>query len=273
MDRPDTRRIWNANATAWTELTRGGFDVYRDLVNTPTFMEILPPVAGLTGLDLGCGEGHNTALVSERAADIVALDISERFIAAARQDGHPGIHLVQGDGARLPFADECFDFVTAFMSLMDVGDPEGSLVEAARVLRPGGFIQFSVVHPATSTPIRRWVENEAGERDALAIGDYFNEGLITERWTFGAAPEEVSGRFEPFIITYTRRTLAGWVNAVCDAGLTMEALSEPHADEETGRRHPGVADTRIVPYFLIIRARKRGESHSQFPAPVPRSAQ
>jgi hypothetical protein len=34
QDRPDTRKIWNANAPAWTEMSRAGFDRYRDLVNT-----------------------------------------------------------------------------------------------------------------------------------------------------------------------------------------------------------------------------------------------
>ena len=77
MDRPDTRKIWNANAPAWTELSRAGFDVYRDLVNTPAFFAMLPPVAGLCCLDLGCGEGHNTRLLAGRGARVVALDIAE----------------------------------------------------------------------------------------------------------------------------------------------------------------------------------------------------
>ena len=33
VTRPDIRGQWNANAAAWTELSRAGFDVYRDLVN------------------------------------------------------------------------------------------------------------------------------------------------------------------------------------------------------------------------------------------------
>jgi SAM-dependent methyltransferase len=256
VGRPDTRSIWNANAPAWTELTRGGFDVYRDLVNTPCFLDLLPSVAGLIGLDLGCGEGHNTRLVAQLQADIVALDISDRFIEAAKAESRPAIRFVQGDGAQLPFADATFDFVTAFMSLMDVAAPEETLREVGRVLKRGGFVQFSVLHPGTSTPIRRWVEGEDGQRDALAIGDYFYEGPLTDRWTFGAAPKELRDRIGPFTNTYARRTLAGWINAVIHAGLGIETIAEPHADEETARRHPEVADTRIAPYFLIVRARK-----------------
>src|SRR5262249_48210729 len=119
-----------------------------------------------------------------------------------------------------------------------------------------GFVQFSVVHPATATPIRYWVSDASGARHALATGDYFFEGPLSESWIFGAAPREVRDRYAPFHITYARRTLTGWFDAVFAAGLTVEAVAEPHADEATAAAHPRVADSRIAPYFLIIRARK-----------------
>ncbi len=256
MTGPDTRKLWNANAPAWTELSRAGFDVYRDLVNTPAFFAMLPPVDRLSCLDLGCGEGHNTRLLAAKGARIVALDIAESFVAAAVEAGPRGIRYIVGDGAVLPFRASSFDAVTAFMSLMDVADPEQALREVARVLRPRGFVQFSVVHPATSTPIRRWVADESGERAALAIGGYFYEGPLTETWTFSNAPAQMRDRHRPFTITYARRTLTGWLTAVLAAGLTIDAIAEPHAGEDTAAAHPEVADTRIAPYFLIVRARK-----------------
>ena len=256
VERPDTRAIWEANAPDWIKLSRAGFDVYRDLVNTPAFFGMLPPVHGLRVLDVGCGEGHNTRLLADRGAEAIAIDISEQFVRAAAVAG-PGIHHVIGDGAELPFASSSFDAVTAFMSLMDVADPERTLHEMARVLRPGGFVQFSVVHPATSTPVRHWTDDDDGERYALAIGDYFHEGPVQENWTFGAAPPEIRAAVRPFEITYARRTLSGWLNATIAAGFEITAIAEPHANEPTAGAHPEVADTRIVPYFLIVQAQRR----------------
>jgi SAM-dependent methyltransferase len=256
MERPDTRRIWEANAEAWIELSRAGYDVCRDLVNTPAFFELLPEISGLFGLDLGCGEGHNTRLLVAEGADVVALDTSAAFISAAAGESRNSIRYVLADGAVLPFGTATFDFVTGFMSLMDVADPEATLREVARVLRPGGFSQFSIVHPATSTGPRRWVHDDDGRREALTIGEYFAEGPLTETWTFANAPAELRARHRPFSITYARRTLTGWFNAFVGAGLTVEAIGEPCADEETARAHPEVADTRIAPHFLIIRARR-----------------
>lgn len=252
----EPRDLWNANAPTWTELTRAGYDVYRDLVNTPAFFDLLPPVDGLSCLDLGCGEGHNTRLVARRGANVVGLDIAEAFVDVAAREAGDEIDYLIGDGALLPFPATSFDVVTAFMSLMDVTDPELVLHEVARVLRPDGFLQFSIVHPATSTPIRYWVDDESGERHALATGDYFYEGPHTETWIFSAAPPQVRDLHRPFTITYARRTLAGWLNALVDAGLAIEAVHEPRADRETAAVHPEVADTQIVPYFLLIRARK-----------------
>jgi ubiquinone/menaquinone biosynthesis C-methylase UbiE len=256
VTRPDIRGQWNANAAAWTELSRAGFDAYRDLVNTPAFFELLPPVDGLVCLDLGCGEGHNTRLLAGKGARIAALDVAEAFITAAAEAGRSGICYLVGDGAVLPFRASAFDAVTAFMSLMDVAEPERTLGEVARVLRPGGFAQFSVLHPVISAPIGRWVHDESGVRQARAVGDYFYQGPLTERWSFAAAPAAVRDRYQPFTITYARRTLTGWLSAVLGAGLVIEAIAEPCADEETAATHPQIADTRIAPHFLIVRARK-----------------
>ena len=66
MDSRDAARCWEGNAQTWTLLARQGWDVYRDAVNTPAFLELLPDVAGFAGLDVGCGEGHNTRLFAAR---------------------------------------------------------------------------------------------------------------------------------------------------------------------------------------------------------------
>jgi hypothetical protein len=52
---------------------------------------------------------------------------------------------------------------------LDVGEPERTLQEVARVLKFAGFVQFSIAHPATSTPIRRWVDDDNRHRQALAV--------------------------------------------------------------------------------------------------------
>src|SRR5258708_2642933 len=78
---------WEGNAETWTRQSRAGYDVYRDQNNTPAFLAMLPPIAGLDGIDLGCGEGGNTRLLAARGARMHAIDIAPTFIRHARSAG------------------------------------------------------------------------------------------------------------------------------------------------------------------------------------------
>src|SRR4029453_5065339 len=123
-------RYWNGNAETWTQMARAGYDVYRDYVNTPAFFAMLPDVSGLSGLDIGCGEGHNTRLLARRRASVTAIDIAETFIAHAKQleqQGPGGIDSRVASAVDLPFADATFDFATGFMSFMDIPETDRAL--------------------------------------------------------------------------------------------------------------------------------------------------
>src|SRR5215471_5959829 len=190
MDHKEAGRYWNSNADAWTQLARAGYDVYRDYLNTPAFFDTLPDVAGLAGLDIGCGEGHNTRLLSKVGARVTAIDVAENFIRHATQAevSEPlGVAYGVASGVELPFAEGTFDFATAFMSFMDIPETRLVLAEAFRILKPGGFLQFSITHPCFDTPHRRNLRDESGLTYAIEVGDYFRglDGEISE-WLFGA---------------------------------------------------------------------------------------
>jgi SAM-dependent methyltransferase len=261
MDHIEAGRYWNDNADVWTRLVRSGYDLYRDKLNTPAFLASLPDLRGLEGLDLGCGEGHNTRLLVERGAQMTAIDISEAFIAHAQilEDEAPlGIDYRVASAVELPFEDSSFDFVVAFMSLMEFPETARALSEAFRVLRPGGFLQFSIEHPCFSTPHRRNLRDERGLTYAFEVGGYFRrpQGAI-EEWIFGAAPAEVKQGLRRFRIPRFPRPLHEWVNLVVAAGFVIERMEEPAPSDETVRDVPYLQDATVVPYFLHVRARKR----------------
>jgi hypothetical protein len=58
MDHNQVKRYWDENAENWNRLAKAGYDVYRNYLNMPAFFGMLPEVKGLSGLDIGCGEGH-----------------------------------------------------------------------------------------------------------------------------------------------------------------------------------------------------------------------
>lgn len=260
MNHQEVGRYWNENAAVWTRLARAGYDVYRDYLNTPAFFELLPPVAGLSGLDIGCGEGHNTRLLAKRGARVTAVDISETFIRYARQleEQRPlGIDYRVASAVELPFGDASFDFAVGIMSFMDIPETERVLSESHRVLKPGGFLQFSIEHPCFATPHRRNLRNQEGRTYALEVGDYFRnlQGEISE-WIFATAPPEVTKGLRKFRVPRFTRTIAQWLNLLLDTGFALERLAEPRPNEQTVQARPDLQDAQVVAYFLQIRARK-----------------
>lgn len=260
MQTEEAGRYWNANAEAWTVLARAGGDVYRDYLNTPAFFAELPDVSGLNGLDIGCGEGHNTRLLAQRGAQVHAIDIAETFIqyAQLQEDEHPlGITYQVASATTLPFPDEQFEFATSFMCLMDLPETDAAFREAFRVLKPGGFFQFSISHPCYDTPHRKNLRRLSGKTYAIEVGDYFQKvaGKLTE-WTFGSAPAALRNRFPKFRIPMFNRTLSEWFMMMIHAGFVVEWMQEPCPDAETIRQYPEVQDAEVVAYFLHIRCRK-----------------
>ncbi|SEE36351.1 Methyltransferase domain-containing protein [Rhizobiales bacterium GAS191] len=260
MDKAEVAAHWEANADAWNQQARAGYDIYRDAVNTPAFLAMLPPVEGLVGLDIGCGEGSNTRQLARRGARMCAVDIAPTFIrhASATEEAEPlGIDYQVGDGTALAFAADTFDFVTAFMSLMDMPDQQLALKEAQRVLRPGGFLQFSILHPCFVPAHRKVLREEDGTVRAIEVGGYFDntDGRV-DIWWFSTLPREARQQVPAFRTPRFHRTLSGWVEIICRAGLAIEQFGEPSADAELAAAVPVVADTRVAPLFLHIRAIK-----------------
>ncbi|HET9531071.1 MAG TPA: class I SAM-dependent methyltransferase [Blastocatellia bacterium] len=260
MNHREAGQYWNDNADAWTRLSRAGYDVYRDYLNTPAFFDMLPQVDGLEGVDIGCGEGHNTRLLAKHGARVTAIDISEVFIHHARQRElaeRLGIDFCVASAVELPFADESFDFATGFMSLMDIPETDRALAEAYRVLRPGGFLQFSITHPCFDTPHRRNLRDERGITYAIEVGGYFHnlEGEVSE-WLFGAAPPEAKAGLKKFKTPRFTRTVSQWVNLLIETGFLLERMEEPRPSDETVRACPDMQDAQVVAYFLHFRVRK-----------------
>lgn len=260
MDHEDVGRHWDDNAEAWTKLVRAGYDVYRDGLNTPAFLETLPDIDGLSGLDIGCGEGYNTRLLADRGAHMTGIDISPTFVDSATAEERERLtdsRYIAASAATLPFERASFDFVTAFMSLMDMAETEHVLADTFRVLQPDGFFQFSITHPCFDTPHRKNLRDETGETYAIEVGDYFQtiDGEI-EEWLFSAAPSELRAELEPFRVPRFTRTLSEWLNLLVNAGFVLERFYEPRPSDETVQEQPELQDAQVVAYFLHVRARK-----------------
>lgn len=99
--------------------------------------------AGETLLDVGCGTGWFTRRFAADGLATTGLDPNPEWLAYARAhsdrgipSGIPsGIHWIEGDAQRLPFADHGFDRVVSIAALCFVADERRAVAEIVRVTR------------------------------------------------------------------------------------------------------------------------------------------
>ncbi len=110
---------------------------------------ILGNLAGKTVAELGCGTGHNLAVLTARhRATVTGIDRDPAKVARARQlYGHlPGLHVIHADAASyldtLPAAS--LDACLSIFGALSFSPPGPLLTAAARALRPGGLLAVTI---------------------------------------------------------------------------------------------------------------------------------
>lgn len=111
-------------------------------------------------LDVGCGTGALAYALAPVVGEVVGVDSSEEYLAAAREHAPPGCTFARADAEALPFPYGDFDLVGCLRVLHHVRRPELVVAEIARVTRPGGRIlladQLGDIDPMRSLELDRF---------------------------------------------------------------------------------------------------------------------
>jgi SAM-dependent methyltransferase len=224
------RAAWNVEAAQYADQGR------RNWSSEPSWgiwgipesdAHILPDVAGLDVIELGCGTGYVSAWLARLGARPVGIDMSEKQLATARalQDEHD-LHfpLIQGNAEGAPLADASFDLAISEYGAAIWCDPYRWIPEAARLVRPGGrliFLGNGAVLMLTMTD-----SDAEGPAGTTLRRDYF--GMHRFEW-----PDEDGVEFH--------LNHGDWIRLLRGSGFDVEDLIELQAPENATTRYPFVS--------------------------------
>ena len=202
----------------------------------PEMVRLAGDVAGLAVLDAGCGSGPLSQALRAKGAVVSGFDLSPAMVELARERLGEDADLRVADlGAPLPYPDDRFDLVVASLSLHYVQDWASALAELRRVLKPGGRLTVSIIHPM----VYAIVYPEA---------DYFALTQYSEDYDYGD---------QTVWMTYWHRPLQDVLNAFIDAGFAIKTVTEPPPVADTPAELLPNADGRSFICFLFFELQAR----------------
>jgi len=191
----------------WRREMVGKIAAVRDPSGAPSSRLVLDVASGTAGVAV--------QIAGRTGANVVGIDLTEPMLRRGKQNvalhGLDGrIALVAGRAERLPFPDSTFDALTFTYLLRYVADPQATLAELARVVKPGGQVaslEF-LAPPAAFWRAAWWL--------------YTRAVLPVAGWLTGGRAWGGVGRFlGPSITAHYRRYPVDWtVGAWQAAGLT-----------------------------------------------------
>jgi len=110
---------------------------------------------GYRALDLGCGEGYGSYVLSSRASEVVGYDIYPEVIRVAEEKYlrfAENLSFRTYDGVRIPEKDGSYDLIACFQVIEHVEDPGFFLAEINRILKPQGTLVLSTPNRLTFSP-------------------------------------------------------------------------------------------------------------------------
>lgn len=242
MKKDSSTECWSELGSEWIEKAqRNDFRMYYIMPNT---IKKFGAVKGQEILDLGCGEGGYSRELAKKGAIVTSVDCSEEPLEYAKKKAEEEQlvikHYKRNSNDLYGLEDNVFDSILCSMMIMDVEDLNGTLKEIYRVLKPGGKVVISMLHPCFKPPVEhKWFSGD-GEIQVV-VKDYYNP---TE-WNGSIAGLEST-------VVYRHKTLSEYVKSFVGNGFILLDMDEPIPTEEEIKMSPRIEWLTKIPMYLFM---------------------
>ena len=211
----------------------------------PVLRSMLPELAGLSVLDLGCGFGWFCRWAREHGAvHVLGLDLSERMLSQAKDaTTDKAISYGRADLEEINLPVGRFDLAYSSLAFHYVEDVARLFAVIHRTLTPGGRLVFSTEHPIFMAPIRPGWSIDSKGRKTWPIDSYHLEGSRTTDWL----AQDVLKH---------HRTISTTLNMLLRCGFSVERVEEFRPTPEQIVERSELAEELHRPMFLLVAARR-----------------
>lgn len=218
--------VWNMLAQIHYHRLSDGKDVTFHKIFLPVIIDVIKKQAGFNTysvLDVGCGTGYLTSLISNYARSVLGVDNSDTSIALAIKNSTnaKNINFKYEDIKTFSNSrEQVFDFAIAHLVLHVIEDLDMTLRSISACLKQGGRFLFSIPHPCF------WaLSHNVGTWNFKQINSYvYNTPSIQQNSI------KVDGG--EFTTPHFHRPIEYYFSALNKSGFSVEEIIEPFPDKK-----------------------------------------
>lgn len=239
---------WDVNSKARHEQIISGIDISFSHLLTPEIIDILmnsKNSSSFYALDVGCGTGVLTQLLSGHVRKVIGIDPSCDSINIARQAfSEDNLSFVCSDIESYSSSNlATFDFIVAHMTLHTIHRAELAIKKISSLLKNKGLFVFSIPHPAFYTERERL-------KNVVIDYKYCETMLFKIPFTISNDPTPL-----PAEVPYFHRPIEDYNKFLFEAGFCIHRILEPMPTDEIKKLYPKEKKWDN-PHFMIFSCHK-----------------
>lgn len=138
---------WEANAAPWVDAVSSKKIASRVRVTDKTIVDAVTATAPRKVLDVGCGEGWLTRVLTSQGIDVLGVDAVPALVEIARRKSNARFTVMSYETLANGALHEKFDAVVCNFSLLGRASVDNLVGAVPRLLHGGGSLIVQTLHP------------------------------------------------------------------------------------------------------------------------------